>query len=289
MATKLYTELSDWSQSLKQLALTDEIILKLGSFAEEAKAASAIVDVFLFTYDVNGNAVMGFIVVPKMIKEELPVIVYNRGGTGDYGLIKPGQYFTKIARIAKWGYAVIGSYYPGNSYSEGKDERGGELDLESVSRLYELIKHISYLDENKIGMLGESRGGMMTYLCMQDQKWIKAALTIGGPTNLDRSLEFRPELGEVYSECFDNTQENRDKRSVVRWVEKLQKNIPIRILHGGADDKVSPLDALELAQKLETVSYPYDLHIIEGGDHGLFNKALERDKLIKDWFDQHLG
>lgn len=66
--------------------------------------------------------------LPSMaIIKPLPCVIYNRGGTADFGLIKKGFLFTELADIARKGYAVIGSQYPGNSLSEGRDERGVTL------------------------------------------------------------------------------------------------------------------------------------------------------------------
>jgi dipeptidyl aminopeptidase/acylaminoacyl peptidase len=161
-------QLAAWALTNSKLSLTPEMIEKLGMFVVQARSAEKAVDAFTFTYDVGGTSVGGFLVIPKKRQGNLPAIVFNRGGTGDFGRISEWALYTRIAAMAQWGYAIIGSQYPGNSYSDGKDERGGKSDIASVLRLHELIKHLSDVDETHIGMYGESRGGMMTYLCMKE-------------------------------------------------------------------------------------------------------------------------
>jgi dipeptidyl aminopeptidase/acylaminoacyl peptidase len=260
----------------------------LGVFLDEAKRNEKDITAFLFTYDVKGFKTTGFIITPKKIDESMPVIIFNRGGTGDFGLIPHGQYFTKIATMAKWGYIIIGSYYPGNSFSEGKDERGGESDILSVTKLYNLISYLDNTDENNIAMYGESRGGMMTYLCMQYVPWIKAAVTVGGLTNLKRSLEDRPEMEQIFEDSFGNTKDGIIARSAVKWTDRLNTSTPLCLIHGGADEVVNPLDALEMATNLQKNNHPYSLHIIQNANHGLTNFTEDRNRYAREWFKKYL-
>ena len=283
----LEEQLNNWATSVEQLHITPDIATRLGHFLEEAQANERKLDVFLYTYPVSGKLVTGFIVAPKKIKQKLPVIIFNRGGTGDFGMIPKGQYFTRIARMANWGYIIVGSYYPGNSFSEGTDERGGDSDIASVRKLHSLIRYLNMADESRIGMYGESRGGMMTYICMRNATWLTAAVTVGGLTNLRRSLSDRPEMKQIFEMSFGNTDEGIKRRSAVEWPEDMSKEIPLCIIHGGADQQVNPLDAIELAQSLERTSHPYSLYVIHEGNHMLTNKHLERDAIIKAWFDKH--
>jgi dipeptidyl aminopeptidase/acylaminoacyl peptidase len=117
---------------------------------------------------------------------------------------------------------------------------------------------------------------------------IKAALTVGGLANLERSLALRPEMKDVFETSFGNTKEGIIERSAVKWVDKLNKATPLCLLHGGDDKRVSPLDALELARALQTNYRPYSLHIFQDGDHGLINRYEERMAYTRHWFDEYL-
>ena len=283
----VFNQLKNWSLSAERLTLTPGVLEKLADHAPVALANDKLVDIYTFLYDVSGIKVGAFIAIPKIQNQPLPVIIFNRGGTGDYGLIPKGRLFTRIADIAKWGYVVIGSQYPGNSLSEGVDERGGVSDLESVFKLKSLIDVLDCVDKDKIGMFGESRGGMMTYLSLRNVDWIKAAVTVGGLANLQRSLKSRPEMRQVFEKSFGNTKKGIEDRSAVKWAETF-KPTPLCVIHGGDDDTVSPLDSLELAAELQNNKHKYSLHVIDGGNHGLTNRSQERDAITRAWFDAYL-
>ena len=117
--------------------------------------------------------VAGFVVAPKTINAPLPVIIYNRGGTADFGLVNTGQIMLTLATLASWGYVVIGTQYTGNKLSDGKDEWGG-MDLDAVQQLSVIIDSLDCADSTKIYMLGGSRGAMMSYMLLRRASWIKA-------------------------------------------------------------------------------------------------------------------
>jgi len=288
MSKELMNQIRDWADNVQRASLTPITLEKLGSLSNVALKLEKKIDAFTFTYESSGTKVAGFLIAPKKRASKLPIIIYNRGGTEDFGLVTNGMLFTELAALAECGYIVLGTQYPGNQLSEGIDERGGESDVSSVLRLYDLINNLDIADNNKIGMYGISRGGMMTYLCLSRVTWIKAALTVGGQTNLDRSQKDRPEMIPIYEKHFGNTSTARENRSVVKWVEKLNKSTPLCLLHGRADDRVNVRDALELAEQLNVFKHPYELHILLNGDHSLKNVQKERDHIIREWFDSYL-
>jgi len=49
---------------------------------------------------------------------------------------------------------------------EGKEEHGGK-DLNDVFNLIPLLSHLPNANTLRIGLYGESRGGMMTYLALK--------------------------------------------------------------------------------------------------------------------------
>lgn len=288
MKTDLAVELSHWALTVSSEKVTDVLAEKLGDFAAKARENQENVEVFTFTYDSDGKSIAGYLVAPKNRPGKMPVIIYNRGGTADFGLIPKGRLFTRFAELAMQGYIVVGSQYPGNILSEGEEERGGKSDVDSILRLHDLIVQLNCADEKRIGMCGESRGGMMTYLCMKQVTWIKAALTVGGVANLYRSLEYRPEMLEIFEKYYGNLASEKDARSAVKWADKFHKGTPLCLVHGAEDKRVNVRDAFELAEKLDIAKHPYSLHILMGGDHGLMNIYNERNAIIYDWFGRHL-
>lgn len=97
---------------------------------------------------------------------------------------------------------------------------------------------------------------------------------------------------EVYAQLIPDYAMDREKalasRSPVQWADKLKKNIPLLILHGGADTKVNPLEAIDMAARLQECKHVYRFVLFEGAEHGIREHQSEVDRMCRDWFDQHL-
>lgn len=286
----LLKELHDYVIEAQEITFNDDIRTRLGPSAALGEENAQHVQAYTFHYESLGNTIAGFLVAPAGDRSKLlPVIIFNRGGNKDFGITKPGMLFKHIAEMARWGYAVIGSQYPGNSLSEGHDGFGSETDIQSILDLYPLIQRLSTADEKRIGMLGESRGGMMTYLSLTKANWIKCAVTIAGAADLVRQTTLRPEMQNVFIETFGGSEEDKRQRSAVFWPEKFPDNVPILLMHSTTDWRVSPLDSMDLAAKLYEHKKPFSLMVYDSGDHGLSQYKKEWQGQAKNWFERHLN
>jgi dipeptidyl aminopeptidase/acylaminoacyl peptidase len=255
------------------------------SGAEELQES---IDVFRIGYRSNGHTVVGYVAEPK-VKSKQPCVIVNRGGSKEFGKWEAHSIFSGFpARLASWGYISIFSQYSGNGGSEGKDELGGS-DIQDVYALYDILKSYSYADTERLGMYGASRGGMMTYLMLMNVTWIKAAAVKAGMSNLFRNYELRPELKAYHADMYDVTSDEEiKKRSPLLWVEKFCKSTPLLLLHGSGDNRVSPLDSLELSIELYKHKIPYRLMMLEGGDHYLTEFRKLHSQAVKRWFERYL-
>lgn len=269
---------------VQEVRLLKQVKEKLNEHLPRAQRNDKHINVYRITYRSQGHNVIGFIVEPRK-GEELPCIIYNRGGMSDFGAIKFGRLFIGLAELARQGYIVIASQYSGNSGSEGVDEYGGG-DVKDVLTLYQILKAYPRADEKRVGMYGVSRGGMMTYLCLTRARWIRAAVSMSGLANLLRSAETRPEMKALYAKTFNKSVAEKKKRSAVCWPEKFPKKVPLLIMHGSADWRVSPLDSIELSHKLYEHRVPHRLVLFEGADHSLTEVSEEADRLTREWFDR---
>jgi dipeptidyl aminopeptidase/acylaminoacyl peptidase len=255
---------------------------------EEALQNSKNVVAKKIVYKSGGHKVVGFIVEPKNpVSGKLPCIIYNRGGTGEFGAIDSASLFLPLARMAQWGYVVIATQYSGNGGSEGADEFGGK-DLEDVLNLYKVLQTYPLADATKIGMYGGSRGGMMLYLALTKVKWIKAAVSVYGLANLVRGAKERPGMNDTMKKMFGGSLAEKKKRSAVFWAHLFPKKTPLLLMHGLADWRVSPLDSLDLSRELYKYQIPHRLVLFEGNDHGLTENRKESNEMIKKWFDDYL-
>jgi len=247
-----------------------------------------------FQYRVDGVWVDGFAISNKsMSKEKSPVIVFNRGGNGNFGTINFTLMLDKLFPFAQSGFVVVGSQYRGTGEKnpEFDDEFGG-ADVADVSALIESIPQIVKGDPKRIGMLGVSRGGMQSFLAIKDRADIKAVATIAAATDLMAELEFRPEMESVYKKRIPNYSTNKEdelsNRSVVNWVDKLPADLPILLLHGENDKRVSVENSKKFASLLEKEKRPHKLVVYPKDNHFLRLNAKKAEKEIIDWFKKYL-
>lgn len=259
---------------------------KLGAadFAVAQENSNAVF-VYRIVYRSNKKKVIGFVVEPKQ-EDKLPCIIYNRGGSRDFGAIKLGQLFGSIAEFAKRGYIVIASNYAGGPGSEGTDDFGGDKTLVDVLNLYKILKDYKRADIKRIGMYGWSRGALMTYRCLAQVRWLKAVVVGAGPTDEVNAPRFRKGWREHQINMYGGSRVEQIKRSALYWMEKFPKKTPLLIMHGTADWRVNPLDSIQLVEKLYKQKVPFRLVMFEGGDHSISEYKKERDELAYTWFER---
>ncbi|MBA4395664.1 MAG: hypothetical protein C0407_19095, partial [Desulfobacca sp.] len=182
----------------------------------------------------DGNLVKGWILEPKTPGPH-PVLIWNRGGAGPTGDISFGTsissalYQKELAAYASAGYVVVCTQYRGNGNvvnnpssppdiksgndnfipNQGKDSFGG-AEVNDVINLLPLIQKMNEspgngglkinLDLNRVAMMGQSRGGMETYISVRELSdkvkfgtlpQIKTAIVKGGITHLPKWFQDR--------------------------------------------------------------------------------------------------
>jgi dipeptidyl aminopeptidase/acylaminoacyl peptidase len=248
---------------------------------------------YAITYWSDGLRVAGFLGVP-LGPGPYPAIIHNRGGYGEVGW----QTVVEIVPLVEAGYVAVASQYRGNGGSEGHEDFGGN-DVHDVTNLITLLKSLPDVDPDRIGMMGGSRGGMMTYIALKidtlsGQNDIKAAVTVGAMSNLllwDQevgarngydSLLWLPLIGATPAQA----PERFIARSAVYWPDLI--NAPLLLLHGAADDSVPVRHTLMLADRLKQAGKTVSVIIYPGGDHPLtYEQGGMPDALA--WFGLYLG
>lgn len=243
-------------------------------------------------YMSDGLRVKAYMAYPKGA-DQLPGIIYNRGGNREFSKIYPYRVVDILARIASWGYVAIGSQYRGTDGGDGQEEFGG-ADVNDVLNLLPLLENLPQANADKIGMLGKSRGGMMTYLSLMKTDKIKAAAVVGGLADLQLMNDGRGGEMEhyVYSQLMPNYWENKEallkERSAISRISEISKNCPILLMHGTADWRVSPTETMNMASAFQEAKIPYRLLMMEGADHGLTENKEESEEIIREWFNRFL-
>lgn len=267
---------------LKQEVFWDDIS-KGGSLKSEYKHLDTL-NFYKIKYWSDSLQIKGVLIEPKAAGK-YPVVIFNRGGNRTFAEISIQMASIYTGKLAAEGYIILASNYRKN------DEFGGK-DLNDVLHIIETAQYIPKADTSKIGMFGWSRGGMMTYLTLKHTKKIKAAIVGNGPTNLFSIIEARPGIEtNVLQECIPNypalKTQALEKRSAIFWPDKLCKTTPLLILNGTMDIRMDYHQTIELAKKLNSINYPFQLKLFET-DHFFSNKKKELNFEVISWFNQHL-
>ncbi len=246
---------------------------------------------YALTYWSDGLRITGFLGRPTSPGPH-PAIIHNRGGYDGVGALTG----VEIVPWVEAGYVAVASQYRGNAGGEGREDFGGD-DVRDVLALIPLLQSLPYVDAERIGMFGGSRGGMMTYLALKAQTLagqddIKAAVTVGGISDLfawDR--ERRGTLTNILWLPLIGVTPAQDRapfeaRSAVYWPELI--DVPLLLLHGAADREVSPQQSQALAAALSAAGGAVELTIMPGGDHALTAQQGGYPEALT-WFARYLG
>jgi dipeptidyl aminopeptidase/acylaminoacyl peptidase len=243
------------------------------------------------TYWSDGLKIKGMLAIPNG-PGPFPAIVYNRGGNLEFAGLTPRSFAARAAMFVQAGYVVVGSDYRGNGGGEGREEFGG-ADVDDVMSLFPLLHKEPKVDGKRIGMYGSSRGGLMTYEVLARTRELKAAVVESGLSDSFQTVKDRPSMESgVYRLLVPGFAEHRDAalraRSPVLWADKLCRTTPILVLHGTADWRVGPHDALAMSRALLDAKIPFRLVMFEGGSHGNEEFADEQEQMEIAWFNRYL-
>ena len=228
-------------------------------------------------YKSDEYTVQGFLSLPDdYLEKEYPVLIYNRGGSnlesakiGSINVHTP-YYFSRM------GFIVLATQHRGWGEGSGKDEMGGR-DIQDVIALVDLAEKFTFSND-KIYMLGWSRGAEDTYMALSRDNRIAAAVAGAGATDAAKNYYEREEgMKRAWIEATGGTPEEvpeeYEKRSAIYWADKI--NTPLLIAHGTEDWRVLMHHSVDLYEKMKSMGKDVELQIYEGEDHDTaFNNHL---------------
>jgi dipeptidyl aminopeptidase/acylaminoacyl peptidase len=241
------------------------------------------------TYFSDGLKVIAYLSRPALpVGDKYPVVIFNRGSYIRNDICFVHAPLFKM--LVKNGFIVIAPALRESEGGEGKDELGGS-ELADIMNIQGTMKEIKSADVDNVFMLGESRGGMMTFQAIKNKYPLRAAVTIGAITDMnayiaDQKWEEKTLIG-LWSDYDIHKNKIIEQRSVLSWYEEI--NVPLLILHGAKDPQVKPDHALWLAQKLTSAGKSFQLMIVSDGNHILSGSSTEeRDRQIVSWFKKFI-
>jgi dipeptidyl aminopeptidase/acylaminoacyl peptidase len=244
-------------------------------------------------YSSGGTEVPGILIRPKQLADRRwPAIVFNRGGTGDFGRLDHIA-VVEMLLLAESSFVLIASDYRFHGATSRQDQWGG-ADLDDVLNVVLAVRSLPYVDPARLFMLGQSRGGMMTYLALKREAPVRAAAVTSGVSDLEALGRYRPEFvigddtydgwAKVWPDYAARSAEHYRERSAVYWADRLR--VPILIL-ASRTDRLVPVDqALRMASALQAKGATYGLHIYANDGHSLPLNRADRVQRIVQWFSQ---
>lgn len=237
-------------------------------------------------YTSDGLEVSAYVYRPRDTKgAKRPVVVYNRGSY----LVGPDLGY-KLApmfhRLALAGFVVVAPLYRESNGAKGRDEVGG-ADLDDLMNVVPLVAHLRYADQRNLFLYGESRGAVMTFEAIRDGFPANAAATFGGFTDFDAYIRSAgPQLDALVHKIWPDYDERKAEivrhRSAVYWADRL--DVPLLVMHGGADQSVDPEHSRMLDRLLTEKGKTHELVVFDGDNHVLRRNQEERDRRAVAWF-----
>jgi dipeptidyl aminopeptidase/acylaminoacyl peptidase len=187
--------------------------------------------------------------------------------------------------LAREGIAGIGISQPGFGRSQGKPDYVGPNTLKVLKEGFEKFKRESYVNRNKLGIYGFSRGGMAASLLVVQLDDVDAAVLGAGIYDFKKAHDEATIEGIRHNMESESgwTQAAIQERSSVLKMERLK--CPVLILHGEKDENVPVTQAYLLRDRLTELKKQFEIKLFPDRPHGI---GPEVTTMTVDFFKRHL-
>lgn len=206
-----------------------------------------------------------------------PAVLVNHGSDG---LREEWQIWTRT--FAEKGYVALALTFRGFPGSEGT-ETYGKKEVEDILLAVTYLKGLPFVDKERLGMFGFSKGGFNALLASTRTQDLKAVAVWGAWADMVASyrwaltqrnspLPFMREAAarqeRIVGGMPEAVPEEWRIRSAINYVENV--TAAVLILHGGKDS-FAPVDqVLPFAEALQRLGKKVEVKVYPGEDHGLF-------------------
>jgi dipeptidyl aminopeptidase/acylaminoacyl peptidase len=217
-----------------------------------------------YEYWWNGQKIEGITIRP-LADGKYPGLLLLSG-------MSPAAYFINFGLIfAEQGFVCLSVAEPGFGKSEGQRDFMGPNSIKAFAAGFEKFKHEPFVDADKMGVFGYSRGGMAaSLLTIKLGKQVKAAVFGAGIYDFKRAYD---ETG------LDGIRENmkaesgmtetaiRERSSILQMQELAS---PVLIIHGENDINAPTDQAILLRDRLTELKKDFEIKILANHKHGEF-------------------
>ena len=202
----------------------------------------------------------------SLLSHKLPAFIYCRGGIGKVGRVKTDW----VEQFANHGYIVFAPCYRGNEGGEGRDEFGG-AENEDVLSAHRFLRSLPFVDENRISIMGFSRGAINAALTAAALPDIHTLTLWGGVSHLAQTYEERIDLRRMLKRVVGGSPakvpDAYTNRSPICMAHRI--TCPALIMHGTEDVQVDFQHGFSMYQKLQELGHKVELHQYAGLGHHL--------------------
>jgi len=227
--------------------------------------------------------------------QRCPLVVNPHGGPE--GVSQEG--FNVFAQLlAARGYLVLQPNYRGSggrgvAFSKGDHNDLGGTEYEDIIKGIDAVVMRGLADPDRVGSAGWSYGGYLSaYAATHFSHRYKAAVMGAGISNwisFAGTTDIPHEMQIVHwNQWWPDDPRMQWERSPLSAID--QASTPTLILHGMADDRVHPEQAMQMYQALKLKGVPTQLVLYPRAEHGVSERAHRLDLLQRqlDWFDTYL-
>ena len=207
----------------------------------------------------------------------IEALSFRPAGNGRFPgvLLIPGYQRTALdlislgTALARNGFAAVAVSQPSFGKSQGKADYVGPLTLKVLTEAYRKFKKESYVDSNRMGIYGFSRGGMAASLLAVRLDDVRAAVFGAGIYDFQKAYDEMKIEGIRANMKAESgmTEAAVRERSSIFQMEKLK--CPVLILHGEKDENVPVSQAYMLRDRLTALKKDFEIKLYPDRAHGI--------------------
>lgn len=225
----------------------------------------------------RGDKLYGGILTPPGFNEkgsiQYPLMMFVYGGPGSLYAkdVWKTQYNWYFQMLAQQGYVVAfvdgrGTGNRGAKFQKQTYLQLGKLEIEDQISAAKYLGEKSYIDKERIGIMGWSYGGYMSSLAItKGANVFKLAVAVAPVTNWKWYDSF---YTERYMRTLKENEENYNVNAPMAYAERLKGHY--LLIHGSGDDNVHAQHAMEMANELIKYNKPFEFFIYPNRNHGIY-------------------
>ena len=185
------------------------------------------------------------------------------------------------------GFASLSVGQPGSGKTEVELDFVGPKTIKAMIAGYEKFKREPYVDSNKMGIFGYSRGGMAAALMATKLKDLKAVVLGAGVYDFKKAYDDVKIEGIRKNMMAETGMSEKaiEDRSAILHLKHL--NAPVLILHTETDENVPVNQAYMLRDRLTELKKPFEINVFPKGKHGWITGDLI--SATTDFLNRRLG